>query len=127
MPTIQAEEEPRMNIISRVALGVAFAVLAAAQPTSAADSTSQEVVYGVGSVMSTLVYAPVKASFCILGAVTSGFTLPFGGPRTAEKVASAACGGTWAVTPAALKGREPIRFVGGNNGEPSRGRAASTR
>ena len=115
-----------MKIISRVALGVAFAVLAAAQPASAADSTSQEVVYGVGSVMSTLVYAPVKASFCILGAVTSGFTLPFGGPRTAEKVASAACGGTWAVTPAALKGREPIRFVGGN-GEPSGSRAASRR
>lgn len=116
-----------MKIMSRVALGVAFAVLAAAQPASAADSTSQEVAYGVGSVTSTLVYAPVKASFCILGVVTSGFTLPFGGPRTAEKVASAACGGTWAVTPAALKGREPIRFVGGSNGEPSRSRAAGTR
>jgi hypothetical protein len=93
---------------------------------SAADSTSQEVAYGVGSVTSTLVYAPVKASFCILGAVTSGFTLPFGGPRTAEEVASAACGGTWAVTPEVLKGREPIRFVGGN-GEPSGSRAASRR
>jgi hypothetical protein len=116
-----------MNIMSRVALGVAFAVLVAALPASAADSTSQEVAYGVGSVTTTLVYAPVKASFCILGAVTSGFTLPFGGPRTAEKVASAACGGTWAVTPAALKGREPIRFVGGSNGEPSRSRATSTR
>jgi hypothetical protein len=116
-----------MNVISRVTLGVAVAVLAAVPPASAADSTSQDVAYGVGSVTTTLVYAPVKASFCILGAVTSGFTLPFGGPRTAERVASAACGGTWAITPAALKGREPIRFVGGGNGGPSRGRAASTR
>jgi len=127
MPTIHTEEEPRMKIMLRVALGIAVAVLAAAPPASAADSTSQEVVYGVGSVTSTLVYAPVKASFCILGAVTSGFTLPFGGPRTAEKVASAACGGTWVVTPDALKGREPVRFVGGGNGERSGSRAASTR
>jgi len=28
-------------------------------------------------------------------------------------VASTACGGTWVVTPAALRGREPVRFVGG--------------
>ena len=126
MPTIHPEEEPRMNVIPRVALAVAVAVLAAALPVYAADSTSQEVAYGVGSVTSTLVYAPVKASFCILGAVTSGFTLPFGGPRTAEKVASAACGGTWAVTPDVLKGREPIRFVGGH-GEPSGSRSASRR
>jgi hypothetical protein len=127
MPTIQTEEELRMKIMSRVVLGIAVAVLAAAAPVSAADSTSQEVVYGVGSVTSTLVYAPVKASFCILGAVTSVFTLPFGGPPTAEKVASAACGGTWVVTPDALKGRERIRFVGGGNAEPPASRAASTR
>jgi len=114
-----------MRIWSRVALGIVVAVLAAAPPASA-DSASQDVAYGVGSVTTTLVYAPVKASFCILGAVTSGFTLPFGGPRTAEKVASTACGGTWAVTPAVLKGREPLRFVGGN-GEPSGSRAASRR
>lgn len=108
-------------------VGITIALLAAARPgVAVAESTSQDVVYGVGSVTTTLIYAPIKASFCILGAVTSGFTLPFGGPRTAEKVASAACGGTWAVTPAALKGREPIRFVGGSGGEAP-GRAAARR
>jgi hypothetical protein len=116
-----------MTTMRRFALGLTVAVLAAGLPVAAAaESTSQEVAYGVGSVTTTLVYAPIKASFCILGAVTSGFTLPFGGPRTAEKVASAACGGTWAVTPAALKGREPVRFVGGSSGEAS-GRAAAKR
>ena len=114
-----------MTTLPRFALGIALTALAAALPaTAAAESASQEVAYGVGSVTTTLVYAPIKASFCILGAVTSGFTLPFGGPRTAEKVASAACGGTWAVTPAALKRREPVRFVGGGRGEsPSRAAA----
>ena len=116
-----------MRIVSRIVLGITLAVLAAPAPVAAADGTSQEVAYGVGSAATTLVYTPVKASFCILGAVTSGLTLPFGGPRTAEQVASAACGGTWVVTPDALKGRESIRFVGGGNGATSGSRAASTR
>ena len=102
------------TISTSIALVLVLAVVIATAPAPArADSTAQEVAYGVGSATTTLVYAPVKASFCILGAVTSGLTLPFGGPRTAGKVASTACGGTWVVTPAALKGREPVRFVGG--------------
>lgn len=118
-----------MRQVSRVAVvGIALALLAAASPgVVGAESTSQDVAYGVGSVTTTLVYAPIKASFCLLGAVTSGFTLPFGGPRTAEKVASTACGGTWAITPAALRGRESVRFVGGGAGEPSGPRAAARR
>jgi hypothetical protein len=118
-----------MRLTSKLAaLGITLVMLVAAWPGSAAaESTSQDVAYGVGSVTTTLVYAPIKASFCILGAVTSGFTLPFGGPRTAEKVASTACGGTWMVTPAALKGREPIHFVGGGGSEPSSPRAAARR
>jgi len=102
------------TISTSITLVLALTVAIAAVPAPArAESTAQEVAYGVGSATSTLVYAPVKASFCILGAVTSGLTLPFGGPRTAGKVASTACGGTWVVTPAALRGREPVRFVGG--------------
>ena len=94
-------------------MGIGLVGLGTVAPASA-GSTSQEVAYGTGSVLTTLVYAPVKASLCILGGVTSGLTLPFGGPRTAEKVATRACGGTWAITPAALQGREPVRFVGGH-------------
>lgn len=118
-----------MRLTSKLAaLGITLVMLAAVWPgAAAAESTSQDVAYGVGSVTTTLVYAPIKASFCILGAVTSGFTLPFGGPRTAEKVASTACGGTWMVTPAALKGREPIHFVGGGGSEPSSPPAAARR
>jgi hypothetical protein len=117
-----------MGHVSRLAVvGITVALLAGARPgVAVAESTSQDVAYGVGSVTTTLVYAPIKASFCILGAVTSGLTLPFGGPRTAEKIASTACGGTWAITPAALEGREPVRFVGGSGGEAS-GRAAARR
>ena len=89
-------------------------VVSAAGSQAHAGSTAQEVAYGTGSVFSTLLYAPVKGSFCILGGITSGFTLPFGGTATAGKVATTACGGTWAITPNALKGKERVRFVGGH-------------
>jgi hypothetical protein len=82
----------------------------------AAESAAEEAGYGAGAVMGTLVYAPVKASFCIVGGLTSVFTLPFGGTETAGKVATAACGGTWMITPDTLQGKERVRFVG----EPKR-------
>jgi hypothetical protein len=94
-------------------LTLALAASAAAPVHAApAGSTSQDVTYGAGSFFGTLLYAPAKTGFCVLGAVTSGLTLPFGGPQTAGKVATAACGGTWVITPATLKGQEQIRFVG---------------
>ena len=108
-----------------VAVAGVGAVLASTS-VATAGSTSEDVAYGTGSVLTTLVYAPVKASFCILGGVTGGFTLPFAGPQTAEKVVSSACGGTWAITPDTLKGRERIRFVGGGDGTAG-GRTATRR
>jgi hypothetical protein len=80
----------------------------------AADSAADEAAYGAGSVLGTVLYAPLKTGFCIVGAVTSGLTLPFGGTQTAGKVATAACGGTWAITSDHLKGKESLRFVGGD-------------
>jgi hypothetical protein len=103
-----------MRRILTLLLAGAALVATAALPADAAsgESTSQEVVYGAGSAIGTLVYAPFKTSFCVVGAVTSGLTLPFGGTSTAGKVATAACGGTWVITPSTLKGKEQIRFVG---------------
>ena len=87
-------------------------VLGLAAP-AAADSAAQDVAYGAGSVLGTAVYAPFKATFCILGGITSGFTFPFAGADTAGRVATTGCGGTWAITPAVLKGQEHVKFVGG--------------
>ena len=99
-----------------LALVLGFALFASTTVAAdAADSAAQEAGYGAGSVFTTLLYAPVKTSFCILGGVASAFTLPFG-VDTAGKVATAACGGTWIVTPDTLKGKERVRFIG----EPKR-------
>ena len=97
-----------------VALTTAFLLASTVVPAIAAsgESVVQEAAYGAGSFFGTLLYAPAKLSFCVVGAVTSGLALPFGGTQTAGKMATAACGGTWVITPATLKGREPVRFVG---------------
>ena len=91
---------------------VLFATTLLAVHAEAAESAAQEAGYGAGSVFTTLLYAPLKTSFCVLGGVTSGLTLPFGGIETAGKVATAACGGTWIITPDTLRGKERVCFVG---------------
>ena len=101
-----------MRYTAILALAASLAVVGWAAP-AAADSAAQDVAYGAGSVLGTAVYAPFKATFCILGGITSGFTFPFAGADTAVRVAAAGCGGTWAITPGVLKGRERVKFVGG--------------
>jgi hypothetical protein len=100
----------KKTLLVLLALGVLGAV---AVGPAQADSPGQEVAYGAGSVFGTLLYAPFKTSFCVVGAVTSGLALPFSGPEGSGRMVTAACAGTWAITPAVLKGREPVRFVGG--------------
>lgn len=106
-----------MKRAAGLALAASLAVAGLAAP-AAADSAAQDVAYGTGSVLGTAVYAPFKATFCILGAITSGFTFPFAGADTAGRVATAGCGGTWAITPGVLKGQEHVKFVGGQTPAP---------
>jgi hypothetical protein len=80
--------------------------------SGAQESTPAQIGAGVGSVVGSAVYFPFKASFCILGGLASGVTLVADGPRSANKVASAACRGTWAITPDIVKGEKPVNFVG---------------
>ena len=109
---------------SLVVLTASLAV-AGLHGTAAADSTAEQVTYGAGSVLGTAVYAPFKATFCILGGITSGFTFPFAGADTAGKVATAGCGGTWVITPGVLKGQDHVKFVGGQALPPPARPAAS--
>jgi hypothetical protein len=96
-----------MNRMITIALVVALLGL----PTSARGDDGKEVAQTAGSVFGTLVYVPVKASFCILGAIGSGFTY-IADSKTAGKVARASCGGTWVITPNAVAGKETVHFIG---------------
>jgi hypothetical protein len=103
--------------MSKLALVVTLCVLASlaivAVDAHAAESAADEAAYGAGAVLGTVLYAPFKTAFCIGGGVTSALALPFGGTRTASTIATAACGGTWAISPGMVQRREPVRFVGG--------------
>jgi len=57
------------------------------------SSTAAEVAASAGSAFGTLIYAPLKATFCIVGGIGTGFTAIFS-PPTAGKVAMASCGGS---------------------------------
>ena len=78
---------------------------------ASSESTAVEVGSSAGSAFGTLIYAPFKATFCILGGIGSGFTA-IASPPTAGKVAMATCGGSWIVTPNVIRGRESLKFVG---------------
>jgi hypothetical protein len=81
-------------------------------PSWAAEgSTLEQVGYGAGSALGTLVYVPFKATFCILGGLGAAATA-IASPPTAGKVFEASCGGTWIITPDVVRGDEPVNFVG---------------
>ena len=75
------------------------------------DSTLEQAGYGAGSVLGTLVYAPLKATFCVLGGIGAGFTA-IASRAKASQVFGASCGGTWIITPDVVKGKESVNFVG---------------
>jgi hypothetical protein len=92
--------------------------------SGAQESTPEQTGAGVGSVVGSAVYFPFKASFCILGGLASGVTLVADGPQRANKVASAACRGTWAITHDIVKGQTPVNFVG-NSPAPTKAQRRS--
>lgn len=98
------------------ALSVALLLMATSTASWAAsgarESTPSQIMTGVGSGIGTLVYFPLKGAFCILGGIASGFTVLFAGQEHAGRVAGTACRGTWVITPNAVKGKEPIKFLG---------------
>jgi hypothetical protein len=103
-----------MKSMMVIALTLALIVPSTASwaDAGAHESTPAQIGSGVGSVVGSAVYFPFKASFCILGGLGSGVTLIAAGPQAANKVASASCRGTWAITPDMVKGERPVKFVG---------------
>ena len=95
-------------------LGVALVGQATASfaEGNARESTGTQIGTGVGSVVGSAVYFPFKASFCILGGVSSGFTYLFAGEKAAKTVADTSCRGTWAISPNIVKGKETVHFAG---------------
>ncbi len=106
-----------------VGLSLVLALVGSSAPGFAGtESTAVEVGSSAGSALATILYAPAKATFCILGGIGSGFTAIVSPPQ-AGKVAMATCGGSWLVTPRMIQGHEDLKFVG----DTSPSRMAATR
>src|SRR5262245_51473601 len=77
--------------------------------------------WGMLTVLSNVVYMPAKVVYATVGGLTGGlaFALTGGSLDTAETVWVTAMGGTYAVTPAMLRGEETIAFAGTPTPEPA--------
>ncbi len=112
----------KKHILKGLALGLFIAVTSASVRAQNGDLNSQpaepglgeEVGYGVGSAVATLVYIPVKVVYAGLGLLTGGlgFVLSGGKADVANNIIYPSIRGNYVVTPSHLKGEEPIYFVG---------------
>jgi hypothetical protein len=96
---------------------VLSAVIAAAPPSAGArdDETHRPSAFvGVGAVLCTLVYSPLKLSYAAGGLVVGGMAWmwSFGSRRVSRPIFSAALRGDYVVAPEHLTGQRKLRFRG---------------
>lgn len=103
-----------MKRIAAILIGLALVARVAPvwADTSSNESTLEQIGVGTGSVIGSVVYFPLKATFCLGGGLTSLYTSLFVGPKTTHEVLSVSCRGNWAVSPQHLKGEESLTFIG---------------
>jgi hypothetical protein len=81
---------------------------------SESPTTTEDLGYGVGSVLSSLFYSPLKVTYAGLGLLTGGlgFVLSAGNVDVANNIINPAVRGDYVVTPSHLKGEEMLIFIG---------------
>jgi hypothetical protein len=86
--------------------------------TPARAEYAEDAGWGVLSVFANLVYMPVKLTYGVLGGVTGGlaYACTGGDLDTANAIWKPSLGGTYALTPAMIRGEEPIAFAGDAGG-----------
>ncbi len=91
-----------------------------AQLKPAEASVGEELGYGVGSVLASLFYSPVKVTYAGLGLLTGGlgFILSGGNTEVANNIINPAVRGNYVVTPRHLKGEEALIFIGPSSSPP---------
>jgi len=102
----------RIGLRSALA-GALLAVVVCAAPAHA-QSQAEDVGYGIGAGLSSLLYFPAKVVYAGLGTVVSGisYVLTGGDGEVARPIFESAVYGDYVVTPEVLRGREPLEFVG---------------
>lgn len=88
--------------------------LPAASTSASAGEMSKQAGLGVGSALTSLVYAPVKMVYALGGLVVGGLAWAFSGGdnQVAKVVLTPSVLGDYVVTPKQLVGDEPLEFFG---------------
>lgn len=97
------------------ALVAAVMVLGSGRPAAAEENQfAKDLGFGVGAIFTNAVYMPTKFVYATLGGITGGFAYVLTGLRLdlAKAIWVPSMGGTYVVTPAMLRGEEPIYFSG---------------
>ena len=81
---------------------------------AAEQPVGEEAGYGAGAAIASVFYIPAKVTYAALGLLTGGLGYVLSGGRAdvANNIIYPAVRGNYVVTPAHLKGTEPIYFVG---------------
>jgi len=79
-----------------------------------AETGSNEVGYGALSALTSLVYAPVKVAYALVGGIIGGFAwlLSAGDYQVMYAVVTPAVRGDYVVTPSHLRGERELEFLG---------------
>lgn len=81
---------------------------------SSEGGTASSAGMQAASVLTTLVYFPLKAAFAIGGGIVGGLAYAFSGgnEQAAKSIWDTSLYGTYLITPDHLQGNRPIRFLG---------------
>ena len=77
-------------------------------------SYGQQAGWGFAAVGTNLFYIPAKVTYVIVACITGGlvYGLTLGNTRAVDAIFSPALGGTYVVSPAMMRGEEPVFFFG---------------
>jgi hypothetical protein len=108
----------RRTRIAALALVLAIGLGPAAARAQQEDGGYEDAGLGAASAFSTLLYGPVKVVFAITGLVIGPFAwaLSAGDADVMWKVINTSVRGDYVVTPAHLRGEQPLEFFGRDPG-----------
>jgi hypothetical protein len=99
----------------RLVVAVAAVTASIAIPRQAkAEEYPENAGWGVLAVIANIGYMPVKTTYAVLGGLTGGlaYVCTGGSYDTASNIWSMSMGGTYVLTPAMIRGEDPIAFAG---------------
>ncbi len=105
----------------RTTLGAAVLAAVVGLPGVARAGLWEDAGWGVLTVLSNVGYMPAKFLYATAGSITGGFAwvLTGGDTEIADGIWTPSLGGDYVLTPAMLRGEQPIAFAASGEREPA--------